>query len=113
MHDLIAICGLDCQDCDARKATINNDDALREKVAKLWSELNNTEITAEMINCMGCRTDGIKTVYCDSLCPIRKCAVSKGFETCGECPSVEACQTVAPITSTNAEAKINLKKEQN
>lgn len=113
MKKLIAYCGLDCEKCDARKATLNNDNSLREKTAKLWSELNNTEITAEMINCMGCRTDGIKTVYCDSLCPIRKCAVSKGFETCGECQIVEDCQIIAPITSTNAEAKINLKKEQN
>ena len=80
---------------------------------KLCSYVGTGEITAEMINCMGCRTDGIKTVYCDSLCPIRKCAVSKGFETCGECPSVDDCQIIAPITSTNAEARSNLKKEQN
>lgn len=111
MKKLIAYCGLDCEKCDARKATLNNDGSLREKTAKLWSELNNTEITAEMINCTGCRTDGIKTVYCDSLCPIRKCAMSKGFETCGECTSVEGCETVAPVISNNAAAKGNIKKE--
>lgn len=31
MKDLIACCGLDCENCDARKATVNNDDALRKK----------------------------------------------------------------------------------
>ena len=54
MKDFIAYCGLDCETCEARQATINNDDALRRKVAKLWSELNRAEITPAMINCTGC-----------------------------------------------------------
>lgn len=46
----IACCGLDCEKCDARLATINNDDKLKKKVAEEWSKLNGIEITAEMIN---------------------------------------------------------------
>ena len=65
MNNYIAFCGLDCERCDARIATIHNDDTLREKVAKLWSELNGAEITPEMINCVGCRIDGAKTPYCE------------------------------------------------
>ena len=46
MKQLIACCGLDCENCAARIATVNNDDELREKTAKEWSVLNNTpEIT--------------------------------------------------------------------
>lgn len=30
MKDLIACCGLDCENCDARKATITNDDYNRQ-----------------------------------------------------------------------------------
>ena len=53
MKQLIACCGLDCENCTARIATVNNDDELREKTAKEWSVLNNTpEITAETIHCM-------------------------------------------------------------
>ena len=56
MKQLIACCGLDCENCAARIATVNNDDELREKTAKEWSVLNNTpEITAETIHCMGDR----------------------------------------------------------
>jgi len=44
---MIAYCGLDCEKCDAHIATVNNDDALREKTAKLWAELNDAPITAE------------------------------------------------------------------
>lgn len=34
MKQLIACCGLDCENCDARIATVTNDDALREKPPK-------------------------------------------------------------------------------
>ena len=61
MKELIAYCGLDCEKCDARIATLNDDNALREKTAALWTEMNGVEITPQMINCNGCRTDGAKT----------------------------------------------------
>jgi len=61
MKEYIAYCGLDCESCDARLATINDDNALRQQVAKHWSELNGVEITPEMINCSGCRIEGVKT----------------------------------------------------
>ena len=38
MNQYIAYCGLNCEACEARLATIHHDDVLREKVAKLWSE---------------------------------------------------------------------------
>ena len=107
---LIAYCGLDCEKCEARTATINNDDELRRKVAKEWSELNGVEITPEMINCDGCRVDGVKTVYCESLCPIRQCALSKGFATCGDCADMDACEKVGMIIGNNPEALRNLKE---
>ena len=40
MKKMIGYCGLDCEKCDAYLATINDDQALREKTAKLWAELN-------------------------------------------------------------------------
>ena len=109
MKNLIAHCGLDCEKCDARTATLNNDNTLREKVAKLWSEMNGVKITPEMINCEGCRVDGVKTPFCDSLCPIRQCALGKKHETCGDCSEMNGCQTVGLVISNNAEALGNLK----
>lgn len=111
MKKLIAYCGLDCEKCDARKATLNNDDALRKKVAKLWSELNNIDITPEMINCDGCRVDGAKTPFCDKYCQIRQCALGKKIETCGDCARMANCPTVGAVISNNAEALSNLKNE--
>ena len=109
MKEFIAYCGLNCETCEARIATIHNDDALRKKVARLWSDLNGVEITPEMINCVGCRIDGKKTPYCDSLCPIRQCALKKSVETCGDCGAMKDCEKLGMITGNNADALKNLK----
>ena len=106
---MIAYCGLNCEACEARMATVNDDDALRRKVAKLWTELNGVTITEEMINCEGCRMDGVKTPYCASLCPIRQCALGRAYETCGSCGELDRCEKVGMITGNNPEALNNLK----
>ena len=104
MNDYIAYCGLDCEACEARLATVNNDQALRVRVAKEWSELNSVEITPEMINCTGCRIPGAKTPFCDSMCAVRQCAMGRGRETCGGCPEMRSCEKLAAITANNADA---------
>ena len=109
MRDMIAYCGLDCEKCDAYLATLHNDQALREKTAKKWSEWNQVTILPEQINCEGCRTDGVKTEYCSRLCPIRRCAISRSLPTCGSCPGMETCPTLAQITANNPDALRNLK----
>ena len=38
MNEYIAYCGLDCEACEARLSTVNNDDALRQRVAREWSD---------------------------------------------------------------------------
>ena len=108
MNKYIAYCGLNCEACEARIATVNNDDKLRAKVAKEWSEMNNANITPEMINCEGCRIDGVKFPYCDSMCEIRKCAMKNNYETCGDCQDVKICDKVSMITGNNEEACRNL-----
>lgn len=109
MNKLIACCGLNCETCEARIATINNDDTLREKVALEWSKLNNVTITKDMINCNGCMVEGIKTPFCDKLCPIRKCILSKGYRYCSDCESYLNCDKLKMITSNNNEALNRLK----
>ena len=90
-NQLIGCCGLDCEACDARIATITNDTALREKTAALWSKLNGVPITPDMMSCTGCRVDGPKTPFCDKLCPIHTCVREKGFDTCADCAQMDGC----------------------
>ncbi len=108
MKKLTAYCGLDCETCDARLATIRDDEALRQQVAALWSELNGAEITPDMIHCVGCRVDGVKTPYCESMCPIRRCARSRGTDTCADCAEMDVCELLSAITSKNPDALRNL-----
>ena len=109
MKELLAFCGLDCEQCDAYIATANNYDALREKTAKAWSELYNSPIKPEHINCEGCRADGVKLIYCEKYCEIRQCALKKNMNNCGECQELEDCKTVGAIIENNPDALKNLK----
>lgn len=109
MKDLIACCGLDCENCDARKATITNDDELRVKTAKEWAEANDAPIKPEHINCMGCRTEGVKYLYCSELCPVRKCVREKGYKTYADCSEIDACSMVGQIFNNVPDARNNLK----
>jgi len=95
MKNLIACCGIDCEYCDARIATVSDDNTLREETAEKWRALyNSQDITAESINCMGCRVEGVKIGHCTT-CEIRNCTIKKGYETCGDCEELETCQIVA------------------
>ena len=106
---MIAYCGLDCRECDAYLATVNNDWALREKTAKLWAKLNDAPILPEHINCQGCRAGGVKTVFCEGICAVRRCALGKGVATCGECPDWRGCPTVGAVLENSPSARENLK----
>ena len=102
MKQLIACCGLDCESCDARIATVKNDNELREKTAQKWSAMNNApEITAATINCMGCRADGVKFAYCSVYCEI--C-----FNTWGDCDELDSCQIVGAVLQHAPGARENL-----
>ena len=108
MQTNIAYCGLDCEQCDAYIATLHDDQALRERTAKLWAALNHAPILPEHINCQGCRADGAKTVFCEQLCAVRRCARQRGVVTCGDCPEMESCPTVGAIFANAPQAKKNL-----
>lgn len=110
MDKLTACCGLDCEKCDARTATLTNDDVLRERTAALWSKLNGVTITPEMINCTGCRTEGAKTPFCDRLCPIRGCVREKGLDTCADCAQMDGCRTLGRIAENDPSVLENLKR---
>lgn len=109
-NQLIGCCGLDCEKCDARIATIKDDNALREKTAALWTKLNGVTITSEMINCTGCRIEGVKTPFCDKLCPVHNCVRKNGLDTCADCPKMDGCQTLGRIAANSPVVLENLNK---
>jgi hypothetical protein len=108
MEKLISCCGLNCATCDARTATIKNDDILRKTTAEKWRVgYNAPDLTYTMINCTGCREEGVKFSHCD-MCEIRNCVKAKGFNTCGDCQEMETCIIVSGVHKYLPEAKTNL-----
>lgn len=109
MEKLIACCGLNCAACEARIATASNDDNLRESTAAKWRiNYHASDLTAAMINCTGCREEGVKFSHCGE-CEIRNCVKAKGYNTCGECPQMESCVIVSGVHKYIPEAITNLK----
>lgn len=109
MGKLISCCGLDCASCDARIATIANDDVLRAQTAEKWrTQHNSLEIMPEMINCTGCREAGVKFGYCER-CEIRSCVKSKGFQTCADCSQMQTCTILGNVLKYVPSALDNLK----
>ena len=83
MNEIIwAYCGLVCSDCEAYKATMNNDNELRAKVAEKWSTPD-WPLRIEDINCEGCKSNVIMSFMVD--CTTRNCAKERDVETCAHC----------------------------
>ena len=86
---MMAVCGLDCGDCDLRKVPTYPEAA--ERVVVWFSQmdwLNDDEGVAEIIErsmyCKGCRGD--RSVHWSPDCWILKCCVDdKGLSFCYEC----------------------------
>ena len=76
-RDLTAPCGLYCGVCGIYYASVNNDEDLKQKIAKVYRE------TADKISCGGCRSDNVYW-YC-KVCAIKTCAIDRGYEGCHQC----------------------------
>jgi hypothetical protein len=109
-QELLAPCGLDCAKCEARIATLTHDEALKKAVAERWSELNHVAISPAMVSCEGCLALGVKTRYCEQLCPIRPCALKKGYTSCAQCAKSERCFFLDCLLSCSPSARKNLRR---
>ena len=78
-----AYCGLNCSECPARLAYINNDDELRQETIKKWSTPE-FPVTADTLDCIRCKSDGPHFAFCSN-CTVRGCASKRGVETCAHC----------------------------
>jgi hypothetical protein len=109
MEILIACCGLNCATCDARIATVTDDNDLRAKTAEKWKvQYNAPGISPEMINCTGCREAGVKFEHCER-CEIRNCVISNDLQTCADCDKMESCVTLRNVHQYVPDALENLK----
>jgi len=75
--ELLAPCGLYCGVCGVYIASRDNNQKLKDKLAKAYG------VTPEQIACKGCLSDE-KFVYCQA-CGIRACIMEKKYEGCHQC----------------------------
>jgi hypothetical protein len=111
MEKMIAYCGLICTDCDAFKATQNNDDNLRQKVAAEWAEAYNHPFKPEDINCDGCLPPTPKSIGHLNMCAVRKCGMTKGIKNCGWCDEY-SCSTTEEFFKMVPDCRATLDAEQ-
>jgi hypothetical protein len=87
---------------------MNDDNELRKSTAEKWQiAYHAPDLSYEMINCTGCREEGVKFGHC-LVCEIRNCVDNRGLVTCGDCHDIETCNIIAGIHKYVPDAKANL-----
>lgn len=107
MSEITAICGLPCHECGAYIATMTDDDAKREEVARMWSEMYKADIKPSDINCSGCTTDGGPVFHHCTVCEIRKCGKSRGVVNCAHCDDY-GCEKTTEFFEMVPDCKVRL-----
>jgi len=95
MSELLAACGLRCDECEAYLATQTNDRARAERVAAEWGKTfgDGTPFPIEATVCDGCLTASArKGGYCGQ-CGVRACAVQRKVASCAHCDDY-GCETL-------------------
>lgn len=103
---MIAYCGIDCSKCKSYLATRSEDTKELEKAAAELSRIYNAEVKPEYVICDGCRLDKRHSYFCANSCKMRKCCISKSYNSCIECDEYP-CKELQFELDNNPEAREN------
>jgi hypothetical protein len=106
MNEMLAYCGLDCNECKAFRATQENDSEQKKELAKKWTGGLGAKFKPEDINCNGCKSDVISG-WCRKICKIRPCAEDRKVRTCAHCNDYP-CEILKKFLSDEPAATKNL-----
>jgi hypothetical protein len=87
-------CGYTCPvDCKMKKATLENDTALKKVAYTNWriEEKYGIAFDPEKIFCYGCRTPDKPIGLVVDKCSVRTCAMEKGYDCCIQCNQLSGC----------------------
>lgn len=102
----ISYCGINCSTCPAYVATQKEQEPVKIRIAKLWSD-QDYQYDACEITCKGCREPwGKKFRHCQD-CEVRACARKKLYTTCAECADYP-CQKLISLYQTLDEKIIRI-----
>ena len=105
MDKMIAYCGLDCSECPAYIATIEDDDEKRKDLAEKWST-DEFPLEPKDVNCKGCTEKTEVMSFCRD-CDVRECAAVNEVKNCAHC-SEYPCSKLDKIFKMDAGAKERL-----
>jgi hypothetical protein len=107
MENTIAVCGLDCSQCEAYQATQADDLAWKQRVVDQWKNAYNVQVDIAGVTCDGCTSNsGRWGAHCAN-CDIRACGRARGLNNCAECPDY-ACEKLLGFFSFAPDARVNL-----
>jgi hypothetical protein len=80
--EMLAVCGLDCSQCDIRRA--KSDPVIMKNILDWLNRDDPNRVKPEQIQCDGCLGD--RSSHWSADCGIQKCAVDdRGYESCSQC----------------------------
>ena len=107
MPDLIAICGLDCSQCEAYQATQADDPAWKQRVVERWKAEYNVDWGIAAATCDSCTAvSGRWCAHCYN-CEIRRCGLERGVANCAACPDF-ACEKLERFFGEVPDARAKL-----
>ena len=103
---LIAYCGINCNECPVFIASQNDDYEIKVELAK---EFSNEKCTfgPEDISCVGCYEVDLENSKMCSACKVKACVVDKEVENCGYCEEY-ACELIDSYFSKGSEERNRL-----
>jgi len=112
MKNIIAYCGIICNECPVFRATKNNDYNEKEKLANEYSS-DKYKVNIDDINCTGCHKESeVVFKFCKE-CEIRLCGIDNELENCGQCNSYPCSKLDKPFENStkNKEVLDKIKEE--
>ena len=108
MFEMIAYCGLNCEECKAFKATQTRDLEWKKQIATHWTEELKLHVSPEDVDCDGCKSEMI-SAWCRKICKVRPCAVERKVATCAHCNDYQ-CEKLKEVLRDEPKATKNLQK---
>ena len=108
MSEMIAYCGLHCDECEILKATQAKDYERKKQIAKRWSDQFNIKFKPGDVTCEGCKS-GVLSGWCLKICKIRPCAEKRKVKTCAHCGDYP-CEKLKEFLSKEPVATKNLEE---
>lgn len=93
MEPILTRCGYRCDLCLAYKPNIEAHPENRQVLSEGWHTYFGFRIPPEALCCDGCMAENPQLI--DNACPVRPCAIARGFEHCAQCPDYEDCEKLA------------------